>query len=95
MYSGETAPSGAEGALHMKLSGKRTGYGRNSGKPNGTEEAISAKREESFRFTNGGALITGAPPFFSVLCAGNQNERIFVWKKRHRSMKPTFSQAER
>ena len=64
MYSGETAPSGAEGALHMKLSGKRTGYGRNSGKPNGTEEAIPAKREESFRFKNGGALITGAPPFF-------------------------------
>lgn len=82
MYSGETAPSGAEGALHMKLSGKRTGYGRNSGKPNGTEEAIPAKREESFRFTNGGALITGAPPFFSVLCAGNQKRKDFCMEKK-------------
>ena len=95
MYSGETAPSGAEGDLHMKLSGKRTGYGRNSGKPNGTEEAISAKREESFRFTNGGALITGAPPFFLFYVPEIKSERIFVWKRRHRSMKPTFSQAER
>ncbi len=95
MYSGETAPSGAEGALHMKLSGKRTGYGRNSGKPNGTEEAIPAKREESFRFTNGGALVTGAPPFLCFMCRKSKNERIFLWKKRHRSMKPTFSQAER
>lgn len=82
MYSGETAPSGAEGDLHMKLSGKRTGYGRNSGKPNGTEEAISAKREESFRFTNGGALITGAPPFFLFYVPEIKKTKGFFYGKK-------------
>lgn len=82
MYSGETAPSGAEGALHMKLSGKRTGYGRNSGKPNGTEEAISAKRKESFRFTNGGALITGAPPFFFCFMCRKSKTKGFLYGKK-------------
>lgn len=81
MYSGETAPSGAEGALHMKLSGKRTGYGRNSGKPNGTEEAIPARREESFRFTNGGALITGAPPFLCFMCRKSKTKGFLYGKK--------------
>ena len=43
--SGETGINGAEGEAGSKLSGKRTGSGRNSGKALGATDEAASRRE--------------------------------------------------